>query len=126
MASSSHRGGAAAYRSREVLSTRSGTYTDEIIQLRIDPMHSELDDHISGLHSQVRMLRNVAREIESEAKYQNDVITQLQMMLIKAQAGVKNNVRKLSKSIILQGTSVMHLVPFALVLSFILFLLSKM
>lgn len=43
---------------REGLSTRSGTNTDEI-QLRIDPMHSDLDDHISGLHSQVKMLRNV-------------------------------------------------------------------
>ncbi|WOH07032.1 hypothetical protein DCAR_0626461 [Daucus carota subsp. sativus] len=126
MASSSHRGGAAPYRYREGLTTRSGTNADEI-QLRIDPMHSDLDDHITGLHSQVRMLRNVAQEIESEAKYQNDAITQLQMMLIKAQAGVKNNVRKLNKSIIQQGSShVMHVVLFALVIFFILYLLTKM
>ncbi|MCD9639765.1 hypothetical protein HAX54_024486 [Datura stramonium] len=42
----------------------------------------------------------VAQEIESEAKYQNDFINQLQMTLIKAQAGVKNNMRRLNRSII--------------------------
>ncbi|CAL5348860.1 unnamed protein product [Camellia sinensis] len=61
MASSSHRGGgfygAAPYRSREGLSTRQVGNSDEI-QLRIDPMHGDLDDEITGLHKQVRLLRN--------------------------------------------------------------------
>nr|GEY10497.1 BET1-like protein At4g14600 [Tanacetum cinerariifolium] len=103
MASSSNRGGgyygAAPYRSREGLSTRQGTGSDEI-QLRIDPMHADLDDEISGLRKQVRQLKNVASEIESEAKFQNEFINQLQMTLIKAQAGVKNNMRRLNKSIV--------------------------
>ncbi|CAL5415016.1 unnamed protein product [Camellia sinensis] len=80
MASSSHRGGgfygAAPYRSREGLSTRQVGNSDEI-QLRIDPMHGDLDDEITGLHKQVRLLRNVAQEIESEAKFQNDFLNQL-------------------------------------------------
>ncbi|KAI7755809.1 hypothetical protein M8C21_022293 [Ambrosia artemisiifolia] len=108
MASSSNGGGgyygAAPYRSREGLSTRQGTGSDEI-QLRIDPMHADLDDEISGLRKQVRQLKNVATEIESEAKFQNEFINQLQMTLIKAQAGVKNNMRKLNKSIIQSGSS---------------------
>ncbi|GFS43985.1 target SNARE coiled-coil domain protein [Actinidia rufa] len=62
MASSSHRGsgfyGAAPYRSREGLSTRQVASSDEI-QLRIDPMHGDLDDEIMGLHKQVRQLRNI-------------------------------------------------------------------
>ncbi|GJY31613.1 bet1-like protein [Tanacetum coccineum] len=103
MASSSHRGGAYygadPYRSREGLSTRPNTNSDEI-QLRIDPVHGDLDYEISGLRNQVRHLKNVASEIESEAKNQNEFINQLQMTLIKAQAGVKNNARKLNKSII--------------------------
>ncbi|XP_019263287.1 PREDICTED: bet1-like protein At4g14600 [Nicotiana attenuata] len=64
--------------------------SDEL-QLRIDPMHGDLDDEITGLRKQVKQLRNVAQEIESEAKFQNDFINQLQMTLIKAQVGVKNN-----------------------------------
>ncbi|GKA44869.1 purine permease 3-like protein, partial [Tanacetum coccineum] len=103
MASSSHRGGAYygadPYRSREGLSTRPNSNSDEI-QLRIDPVHGDLDYEISGLQNQVRRLKNVASEIESEAKNQNEFINQLQMTLIKAQAGVKNNARKLNKSII--------------------------
>nr|GFA04462.1 BET1-like protein At4g14600 [Tanacetum cinerariifolium] len=77
--------------------------------LRIDPVHGDLDYEISGLRNQVRHLKNVASEIESEAKNQNEFINQLQMTLIKAQAGVKNNARKLNKSIIESGSShVLH------------------
>ncbi|KAD6119550.1 hypothetical protein E3N88_10821 [Mikania micrantha] len=80
MASGFNRGGgyygAAPYRSREGLSTRQGTGSDEI-QLRIDPMHADLDDEISGLRKQVKQLKNVASEIESEAKFQNEFINQL-------------------------------------------------
>ena len=43
---------------REGLSTRPAASSDEI-QLRIDPMHADLDDEITGLRSQVRRLRNV-------------------------------------------------------------------
>ncbi|XP_052189174.1 bet1-like protein At4g14600 [Diospyros lotus] len=129
MASSSRRGGdfygAAPYRSREGLSTRQVASSDEI-QLRIDPMHGDLDDEITGLHKQVKLLRNVAQEIESEAKFQNDFLNQLQMTLIKAQAGVKNNMRRLNKSIIQQGSNhVIHVVLFALLCFTIVYFWSK-
>lgn len=129
MAENSHRVGnfygAAPYRSREGLSTRPAAGSDEI-QLRIDPMHADLDDEISGLRKQVKQLRNVAQEIETEAKFQNEFINQLQMTLIKAQAGVKNNMRKLNKSIIQQGSShVMHVVLFALFCFFLVYMWSK-
>ncbi|KAK4352352.1 hypothetical protein RND71_027870 [Anisodus tanguticus] len=129
MASSSRRGGdlfgAATYRSRDGLSTRQVGGSDEI-QLRIDPMHGDLDDEITGLRKQVKQLRNVAQEIESEAKYQNDFINQLQMTLIKAQAGVKNNMRRLNRSIISEGSNhVMHVVLFALFCFFVIYWLAK-
>jgi len=41
---------------RDGLSTRPGAASDEI-QLRIDPM--DLDDELTGLHTQVRRLKNV-------------------------------------------------------------------
>ncbi|PSS17370.1 Bet1-like protein [Actinidia chinensis var. chinensis] len=130
MASSSHRGGdfygAASYRSREGLSTRQVASSDEI-QLRIDPMHGDLDDEIMGLHKQVRQLRNVAQEIQSEAKFQNDFLNQLQMTMIKAQAGVKNNMRRLNKSIIQHGSNhVVHVVLFALVCFTVVYFWSKL
>ncbi|KAK1268645.1 Bet1-like protein [Acorus gramineus] len=117
--------GSGPLRSREGVSTRSGANSDEI-QLRIDPMHSDLDDQISGLYGKVRQLRTVAQEIETEAKYQNDFVSQLQMTLIKAQAGVKNNMRRLNRSIIQQGSNhVTHVVLFALFCFFMVYLWSK-
>ncbi|KAF7137185.1 hypothetical protein RHSIM_Rhsim07G0209200 [Rhododendron simsii] len=124
MASSSHRGsdyyGAAPYRSREGLSTRQVASSDEI-QLRIDPMHGDLDDEITGLRKQV------AQDIQSEAKFQNDFLNQLQMTLIKAQAGVKNNMRRLNKSIIQHGGNhVIHVVLFALLCFTVVYFWSKL
>ncbi|XP_073295295.1 bet1-like protein At4g14600 [Primulina huaijiensis] len=119
---------AAPYRSREGLSTRPAAYggnSDEI-QLRIDPMHGDFDDEVTGLRKQVRRLRDVAQEIETEAKFQNDFLNQLQMTLLKAQAGVKNNMRRLNKSIIREGSShIMHVILFALLCFFIVYMWSK-
>ncbi|XP_010549393.1 PREDICTED: bet1-like protein At4g14600 [Tarenaya hassleriana] len=134
MASSSYRGGAsgsfygdaAPYRSRDGLSTRPVGNSDEI-QLRIDPMQSDLDDEITGLHSQVKQLKNIAQEIGTEAKFQKDFLDELQMTLMRAQAGVKNNIRKLNMSIIRSGNNhVMHVVLFALLCFFVLYMWSKM
>ncbi|KAL8555797.1 hypothetical protein ACS0TY_003564 [Phlomoides rotata] len=80
------------YRSRDGLSTRSAVYagnSDEFL-VRIEP---DFEDEVMGLRKQVRRLRDVAQEIDTEAKFQNDFLNQLQMTLIKAQAGVKNNMR---------------------------------
>ena len=43
---------------REGLSVRQAANSDEV-QLRIDPVHGDLDEEISGLHSQVRRLKSV-------------------------------------------------------------------
>ncbi|KAG8097141.1 hypothetical protein GUJ93_ZPchr0013g35846 [Zizania palustris] len=90
-----------AYGSREGLTARpAASSSSSEISLQIDPTTADLDDHIFGLRGQVRKLRGVAQEIQSEAKYQNDFISQLQMTLTKAQAGVKNNMRRINKKII--------------------------
>ncbi|CAA2961287.1 bet1 At4g14600 [Olea europaea subsp. europaea] len=89
-------------------------------------MHVDFDEEVFGLRKQVRQLRNVTQEIESEAKYKNDFLNQLQMTLIDAQAGVKNNMRRLNKSIIREGSNhVMHVVLFALLCFFVVYLWSK-
>ncbi|XP_058087825.1 bet1-like protein At4g14600 [Magnolia sinica] len=117
--------GAGPLRSREGISARAAGGSDEI-QLRIDPVHADLDEEIDGLHRKLTQLKTVAQEIESEAKFQNDFVTQLQMTLIKAQAGVKNNMRRLNKSIIQQGSNhVMHVILFALFCFFVVYFLSK-
>ncbi|KAL8158681.1 hypothetical protein V2J09_000218 [Rumex salicifolius] len=119
------RGGAYPYRSGEGLSTRQVGSSNEI-QLRIDPMHGDLDEEITGLRNHVRRLKNVAEEIESEAKYQNEFMNQLQMTLLKAQSGVKNNVRRLNKNIVQSGSShILHVVLFALFCLFLVVLWSK-
>ncbi|KAK1275290.1 Bet1-like protein [Acorus gramineus] len=40
-------------------------------------MHSDLDEEINGLYGKVRQLRNVAKEIETEAKVQKDFVSEL-------------------------------------------------
>lgn len=130
MAASSQRGGspygAAPYRSREGLSTRPVASSDEI-QLRIDPMHADLDDEISGLRRQVRQLRNVAQEIESEATFQNDFLNQLQMTLIQAQSGLNRNMKRLNRSIIQHGSShIVHVVVFALAIFSLVYFWTKL
>ncbi|KAE8789253.1 hypothetical protein D1007_36581 [Hordeum vulgare] len=68
----------------------------------------------------------VAQEINSEAKFQNEFLNQLQLTLTKAQAGVKNNMRRMNKSIIQQGSNhIVHVVLFALLCFFVVYLLSK-
>lgn len=120
-----YRGGAAPFRSSDGLSTRQVGNSDEI-QLRIDPMHADLDDEILGLSSQVRKLKHVAQEINSEAKFQSDFVDQLQMTLIKAQASLKNNMRRLNSSIVRSGSNhVMHVVLFALFCLFLVYFWSK-
>jgi len=48
------------------------------------------------------------------------------MTLIKAQAGVKNNVRRMNKSIIQNGSNhVLHVILFALFCFFVVYFLSK-
>lgn len=54
------------------------------------------------------------------------MICKQQMTLIKAQAGVKNNMRRLNKSIIQQGSNhVVHVVLFALFCFFLVYLWTK-
>lgn len=110
---------------REGLSARPSAGTDEI-QLRIDPMHEDLDEQITGLHSKIRQLKSVAQEIESETKFQDDFINQLQMTLIKVQAGVKNSMRRMDRKIFKQGSNhVLHVILFALFCFLVVYLLSK-
>ncbi|KAK6237926.1 hypothetical protein QUC31_003395, partial [Theobroma cacao] len=47
------------YRSSQGLSARPVANSDEI-QLRIDPLHADLDEEISGLHKQVTQLKHVS------------------------------------------------------------------
>ncbi|KAJ6939527.1 hypothetical protein NC651_005854 [Populus alba x Populus x berolinensis] len=69
----------------------------------------------------------VAQEIESEAKYEKDFLETLQMTVMKAQAGVKNNLRKLNKGIIKNGGNhIVHVVVFALFCFLVFYLWSKM
>nr|CAD1838120.1 unnamed protein product [Ananas comosus var. bracteatus] len=99
----------------------------EEIQLQIDPMHGDLDESITGLRGQIRRLKGVAQEIETEAQFQKDFISKLQMTLIKAQAGLKNNIRKMNRRIIQQGSNhvVVHVALFALLCFFAVYLWSK-
>ncbi|KAL2920823.1 hypothetical protein RDABS01_012314 [Bienertia sinuspersici] len=120
------RGGAAPFRSSDGLSTRQASNSDEVQVRIVDPMHADVDDEIVGLRSQVRKLKNVAQEIHSEAKFQNDFMDQLQTTLVQVQASLKNNMRRLNRSMVRNGSNhVMHVVLFALFCLFLVYFWSK-
>ncbi|KMZ68450.1 Target SNARE coiled-coil domain protein [Zostera marina] len=117
-------------RSREGLlgarSSAAGNSNSGEIQLRIDPMHADLDEEITGLHHKIKQLKGVALEIEGEAKFQNDFLSKLQLTVIKAQAGLKNNMRRMNNSIFRQGSNhLYHVILFALVCFFLVYLWTK-
>ncbi|KAK7282866.1 hypothetical protein RIF29_11957 [Crotalaria pallida] len=119
-------GDSAPFRSREGLSTRPVASSDsDEIQLLIDPLN--MDDEITGLRGQVKRLRNVAEDIGTEVKSQKDFLEQLQTTMAKAQAGVKNNLRRLNKSIVRSGSNhIVHVIVFALICFFIVYFWSKL
>ncbi|XVF59071.1 hypothetical protein PTKIN_Ptkin07bG0245400 [Pterospermum kingtungense] len=113
------------YRSSQGLSARPMANTDEI-QLRIDPIHADLDEEISGLHKQVTQLKHVAQEIETEARIQNDIVSDLQLLMSRAQAGVKNGLKRLNRSVDLQRSNhVLQVIIFGLLCFTIVYLWSK-
>ncbi|KAJ7006902.1 LOW QUALITY PROTEIN: hypothetical protein NC653_006075 [Populus alba x Populus x berolinensis] len=63
-------------------------------------LSAELFEVSSVVMFKLQFNHMVAQEIESEAKYEKDFLETLQMTVMKAQAGVKKNLRKLNKSII--------------------------
>ncbi|XP_048130902.1 bet1-like protein At4g14600 isoform X2 [Rhodamnia argentea] len=108
-------GGAVPFRSHQGLMPRVAARSDEFV-LQIDPVDGGLDHEVGGLCRQVHQLRNVAQEIDREAKFQNDMLNQLQLTLIKARAGVMSNIRRLNKSIVHCGSNhAIHIVVFALI-----------
>eukprot|EP00252_Welwitschia_mirabilis_P008306 TRINITY_DN20086_c0_g1_i1.p1 TRINITY_DN20086_c0_g1~~TRINITY_DN20086_c0_g1_i1.p1 ORF type:complete len:131 (-),score=20.88 TRINITY_DN20086_c0_g1_i1:310-702(-) len=113
------------FRSRDGLSSRASGAADHV-QLRVDPIHGDLDEEIAGLHNKVSQLKHVAQEIGSEARFQNEFLNQLEMTMLKVQAGVKNNMKRLNRKIVQSGSSyVIYVICFGLILFFILYLLSK-
>ncbi|KAL3735085.1 hypothetical protein ACJRO7_024262 [Eucalyptus globulus] len=133
MAGSSGHGGplhgrAVPFRSHQGLMRRAAVAArpDEIL-LQIDPVDGGLDHEVvGGLGRQVHQLRDVAQEIDREGKFQNDMLNQLQLTLIKARAGVKNNGRRLNKSIVQHGSNnVIHIIVFAMICFFLVYLWYK-
>ncbi|KAJ0232145.1 hypothetical protein HA466_0293500 [Hirschfeldia incana] len=101
------------------------------MRLRTDPEMGLAPEPVLGQRKSFGcvffFLMQIDQEIGSEAKFQRDFLDELQMTLIRAQAGVKNNIRKLNLSIIQSGNNhIMHVVLFALFCFCILYLWSKM
>ncbi|KAJ7561570.1 hypothetical protein O6H91_03G033800 [Diphasiastrum complanatum] len=99
---------------------------NEQLQLRIDPLHGDLDEEIHGLQHKVALLKNIAQDIEVETKYQNDLLNQLEATMLKAQAGLKNTMNRLNRALTQHGSNhVMHVVLFALFCFLVVYLWSK-
>ncbi|KAI3442810.1 Protein kinase domain-containing protein [Psidium guajava] len=74
-------GGAVPFRSHQGLIQRAAARSDEFV-LQIDPVDGGLDRELGGPCRQVHRLRNVAQEIDKEAKFQNDMLNQLVFILL--------------------------------------------
>lgn len=117
---------ASGYRSRQGLNNRLPIQNDQL-QVRVDPLQEDLDEEIAGLHSKVKGLMGVAQAIETETKYHNELLTQLESTVMRAQAGLKNTMRRLNRSLIQQGSNhLLHVILFALLCFFLVYLWSKL
>eukprot|EP00257_Ricinus_communis_P023695 XP_015583745.1 bet1-like protein At4g14600 isoform X1 [Ricinus communis] len=113
------------YRSREGLSARPVANSEEV-QLRIDPVHADLDQEILGLHKQVSQLKSVAQEIETEARIQNDIISDLQRLMSNAQVGVRSGMRRLNRTVVQQRSNhILQVIIFGLACFTVVYLWSK-
>ncbi|XP_056167111.1 bet1-like protein At4g14600 [Syzygium oleosum] len=101
-------GGAVPFRSHQGLIARAVARSDEmVLQIDLEDGDSGLDQEVGCLGGQVHQLRN-------------------QPTLIKARAGVKNNVRRLHKSIVQYGSNnVVPIIVFALICIFLVYLWYK-
>ncbi|KAH9571637.1 hypothetical protein CY35_02G104800 [Sphagnum magellanicum] len=106
---------------------RTRTYPpNDQVQLRVDPIHGDLDEEVHGLHGKVVQLKQLAQHIESETKFQNELLNQLEATVAKAQAGLKSTMRRLNRNLAQRGLSpVVIVVLFALFCFFCVFLWSK-
>ncbi|KAI5066322.1 hypothetical protein GOP47_0018946 [Adiantum capillus-veneris] len=115
-----------SYRYRQGLNNRLPTTNDQL-QVRVDPLQGDLDEEIALLHSKVKNLKGVAEAIETESKYQNELLNQLESAVTKAQAGLKNTMKRLNRSIIQQGSNhLLHVILFALLCFFLVYLWKKL
>ncbi|XP_015583746.2 bet1-like protein At1g29060 isoform X2 [Ricinus communis] len=107
------------YRSREGLSARPVANSEEV-QLRIDPVHADLDQEILGLHKQV------AQEIETEARIQNDIISDLQRLMSNAEVGVRSGMRRLNRTVVQRRSNhILQVIIFGLACFTVVYLWSK-
>ncbi|KAG0561618.1 hypothetical protein M758_9G062900 [Ceratodon purpureus] len=101
------------------------SYNSDQVQLRVDP-RDQLDEEIYGLRGQVAKLKQVAGQIESETKYQNELLNQLEETVAKGQAMLKSTMRKLNRNLNQRGISPLYLtVGFALLCFFFVYLYIK-
>ncbi|KAI6689255.1 hypothetical protein NL676_026083 [Syzygium grande] len=98
-------GGAVPFRSHQGLVARAAARSDEmVLQIDLEDGDGGLDQEVGCLRGQVHQLRN-------------------QSTLIKARAGLKNNVRRLHKSIVQYGSNnVVPIIVFALICIFLVYL----
>ncbi|XP_074278746.1 bet1-like protein At1g29060 isoform X2 [Silene latifolia] len=85
-----------SYRSSDRLTTRQMG-----LRLRNRPMHDDLDVPFNEIARIVRQLEDLAQEIQAEARDENPFAYDVQMMKIKVEASLKNNLRRLNRSTVL-------------------------
>ncbi|KAL2634001.1 hypothetical protein R1flu_005480 [Riccia fluitans] len=89
-------------------------------------IYGDIDEEIGVLHSKVGQLKNIAQVIETETKYQNELLNQLEEAVAKAQAGVKSAMKKMSRSVIQNGSNhVVHTVLFGILFFTFIYLWAK-
>ncbi|CAM6098869.1 unnamed protein product [Calypogeia fissa] len=114
------------YSSRDKFSGRYPSLNDGQLSVRVDPIQRDVDEEISGLHEKVHRLKHVAQVIESETKFQNELLNQLESTMLKAQAGLRSTMKRLNRSIIQNGSNhVMHVILFLFLCVFFIIIWSK-
>ncbi|KAG6553277.1 hypothetical protein Mapa_005011 [Marchantia paleacea] len=110
---------------RPGLSNRAPAHQDQV-QLGGHSIYGDIDEEIGVLDVKVDQLKNIAQVIETETKYQNELLNQLEETMAKAQAGVKTAMKRMSKSVIQNGSNhLVHVVLFGILFFTFIYLWAK-
>ncbi|CAI0422041.1 unnamed protein product [Linum tenue] len=96
------------------------------VQLRIDPVHADLDDEILSLQSQVSQLKNVSFSTSLFLQFSLFCLMQQQRLMSNAEAGVKNGMKKLNRTVAQHKSNhILQVIVFGLMCFAVVYLWTK-
>lgn len=67
------------------------------LQVRVDPGGQDFDGDVQRLHDKVKKLKRLAGDLDEETKYRTTLINDLEASFLRAQASMRETLRRMNK-----------------------------